>query len=85
MTRTGLLLALALVAALNGGCFLRRTPKPPKESGSIASEVEATFRQRWVDQRVAQLKAQKVADDAARAQAEAEFREKFEYLQGKAK
>ena len=48
-------------------------------------EVEATFRQRWVEQRVAQLKAQKVADDAARAQAEAEFREKFEYLQGKGK
>lgn len=85
MTRTGLLLALALVAALNGGCFLRRTPKPPKESTHIASEVEATFRQRWVDQRVAQLKAQKVPDDAARTQAEAEFREKYEYLQGKAK
>jgi hypothetical protein len=85
MTRIGLLLALALVAALNSGCFLRRTPKPPKESTSIASEVEATFRQRWVDQRIGQLKAQGVAADAARAQAEAEFREKYEYLQGKAK
>ena len=29
--------------------------------------------------------AKVVADDAARAQAEAEFREKFEYLQGKGK
>jgi hypothetical protein len=85
MTRTGLLLALALVAALNSGCFLRRTPKPPKESTAIASEVEATFRQRWLDQRVGQLKAQKVGDEAARTQAETEFREKYEYLQGKAK
>ena len=50
-----------------------------KESTAIAGEVEATFRQRWIDQRVGQLAAQGVAADAARAQAAREFDERYQF------
>jgi hypothetical protein len=48
-----------------------------KENPAIASEVEETFRRRWVDKRIAELATQGIAADAARVQAENEFREKY--------
>ena len=47
---TALILATALVAALalSGGCLFSKKANRPKESSAISSEVEETFRVRWV-------------------------------------
>lgn len=75
-------LTAALVALLTlsaTGCILGKKKNRTKESSAISSEVEATFRQRWLEKRVAELAAQGVAADAARTQAEQEFRERFQF------
>jgi 1,2-phenylacetyl-CoA epoxidase catalytic subunit len=76
-------LTVAIVAALvaTTGCSLFRKSNRPKESSAISSEVEATFRQRWLDKRIAELTAQGVAAPAARTQAEQEFRDRFGFDQ----
>ena len=61
--------ALAALAVTSSGCSLFRKSQKPRESTAISSEVEATFRQRWMDKRLAELKAQGVADAAAQTQA----------------
>ena len=77
------LLTVVLLAALasSTGCSFFRKSNRPKESSAISSEVEATFRQRWVDKRVTELTAQGVAADAARQQADREFRERYQFDQ----
>lgn len=74
------LLPIALLASLllapACGMFSKKTGRV-KENPAIASEVEETFRRRWVDKRVADLTAGGVAADTARSQAENEFREKY--------
>lgn len=77
MTKHLLLFVLATSTLLSSGCvFSKKTPRV-KESSAISAEVEESFRQRWVDKRVAELTAQGTAADAARTQAETEFRERF--------
>ena len=61
------------------GCQFWRKDRKPKESSELASEVEASFRQRWIDQRVAQLTAQGEAPDYARGQAAREFDERYDF------
>jgi hypothetical protein len=80
MIRTVFVSALVVIATtLAGGCSSwKKTPRA-KESSAIASEVEEGFRQRWVDQRTAQLVAQGTAADAARTQAANEFRERYDF------
>lgn len=69
----------ALTVPAVTGCHLFRKSKKPKDP-AIAADVEADFRQRWVDHRTAELVAQKVDPTVARQQAETEFHERFTYL-----
>jgi outer membrane murein-binding lipoprotein Lpp len=82
MTKPLLVSALVVAFALTAGCnmFSKKSARP-KESSAIASDVEATFRRRWMDKRVGELTAQGATAEAARAQADAEFREKYPFDQ----
>ena len=82
MTKPTLTVTLVILLALSSGCQLFRKKDRVKENPAISSEVEATFRQRWLEKRVAELTAQGIAADAARAQAEQEFRERFQFGTG---
>ncbi len=78
MTKPSLLLVLlTAVVTLTSGCSLFRKSDKPKENPAIAGDVEATFRRRWVERRVGELAAQGTAAEAARAQAEKEFSERY--------
>lgn len=77
MSRRFIFTALACVVTLTSGCTLFRKSSKPKESSAISSEIEENFRRRWVDNRIAELVAQGMAAEAARPQAEREFRERF--------
>ena len=81
MTKPFLLSLLATALVLSSGCLFSKKSGRAKESSAIASEVEETFRKRWVDKRMADLAATGVTPEAARAQAEREFREKFGFNQ----
>jgi hypothetical protein len=85
MTKRVLLVCLVSLLPWVSGCSLFRKSSKPKESSALSSEVEATFRQRWVDRRVAELNAQGIKGDAARTQAMAEFQEKYAYMGGEPK
>lgn len=60
--------------------FSKKNPRA-KESSAIASEVEESFRKRWMEKRVGELTAQGQTPEAARSQADAEFRERFAFAQ----
>jgi hypothetical protein len=81
MTRPLLPILLGTTVLLTGGCnlFSRNKEAKPKETNAIASEVEAGFRQRWIDQRSAQLVTQGSTAEAARTQATNEFNERFAF------
>ncbi|MBI5688548.1 MAG: hypothetical protein HZC55_00515 [Verrucomicrobia bacterium] len=81
MTKSFLTVAIVAALVATTGCSLFRKSNRPKESSAISSEVEATFRQRWLDKRIAELTAQGVAAPAARTQAEQEFRDRFGFDQ----
>lgn len=66
-------------ASLFTGCLFFRKSAKPKEDPAIAANVEATFKQRWVDKRTGELKAAGLAPAAAQAQAEAEFSERYNF------
>jgi hypothetical protein len=85
MTRPLLASLAACTLLLSTGCFFSKKSDRPKESSAIASEVEETFRKRWVDKRVSELTAQGAAADVARTQAENEFREKYGFKDAKKK
>lgn len=75
------LIPAILVASLPfvSGCGMFSKKARAKESTAIAGEVEATFRQRWVEKRSGELAAQGLAADAARAQAGREFDERYQF------
>ena len=77
LMKRSLLFLLILPLALFAGCS--HAKKKPKESSAIASEVEEGFKQRWIEQRGAQLMAQGMRADLARQQAIDEFRVRFGY------
>lgn len=60
-----------------GKKFKHHTPKPAAESPHIATETEKEFQQRWVNKRANDLVSQGLTAEAARAQAMAEFDQKF--------
>ena len=72
-------LSAVCIASLccNSGCFFSKRANRPKESTAIAADVEESFRKRWVEKRSTELAAKGTAGEAARTQAEAEFRERF--------
>lgn len=80
MLRPLILLALTSVAVASSGCFFSKKKPAAKENTAIAADVEESFRKRWVDKRSAELAAQGTAADAARTQAEAEFRERYGFV-----
>lgn len=81
MTKAIFTATVAVTLLLSTGCVFSRKANRPKESSAISSEVEATFRQRWVDKRAAELTAQGTAAAAAHAQAEREFAERYSFDQ----
>lgn len=80
MNRIPLLLLAILCAGLftSAGCLWS---KKPKQNPSIPTDVEESFKQRWIARRMAELSASGEAPDgrAARDQAMREFAEKYEY------
>lgn len=75
-----LTLAAALLATC--GCHMfskKKNPAAPKESPTVATDVEKDFMKRWIDKRAAELVAAGTAPAAARDQATAEFKVKFSY------
>ena len=75
-------LSCALLLLATSGClFHKKAPKEPKPSPYISTEVETQFEQRWVEKRTGDLVAAGVSPDAAKAQAEAEFKQKYSYAQ----
>jgi hypothetical protein len=81
MTKPTFTVLLIVALALSGGCLFSKKTNRPKESSAISSEVEETFRVRWVEKRVSELTAQGVAAPAARIQADQEFHDRFGFNQ----
>lgn len=74
-----LLICLLLPVLLSSGCWWHRKNKP-KEITAIASDVEAGFKERWMEKRTAELVAQGQRIDIARQQALDEFRARYTYI-----
>lgn len=85
MLRALLALSVLVVSLAGSGCLFSRKERKPKESPHISREIEETFRQRWVDQRAAELVTQGLAAEDARGQASREFRERYAYTSAAAK
>lgn len=82
MTRVKISLLLLVPAlALASGCW---GPKKPKPNPAIAGELEEGFQERWIQKRVADLRAANAAldEETARNQAAGEFAERYRYLRG---
>lgn len=77
MTQRLLALLLTSTLLLSTGCGLFSKKDRAKESTAIAADVEETFRRRWVEKRTGELVAQGTETSAARAQADAEFQQKY--------
>jgi hypothetical protein len=79
--KSSLLFSLALLVSLSAaGCNMFRKTKKPKENPAIAAEVEADFRQRWIDRRTTELTSKGTDATAATEQASREFHEKYPYV-----
>jgi hypothetical protein len=75
---------LALAAALlaNSGCHMfskNKNPVAPKESKNLATDTEKDFMQRWIEKRTNDLTAKGMSQDAAHAQAVADYRTTYSY------
>ncbi len=68
---------LLLPVALAAGCSHKT--KKPKENPAYASEVEDSFKQRWVEKRANELMALGLRPDLARQQALEEYKVRFQY------
>jgi hypothetical protein len=80
MIHRSILPLLATVLVFSPGCSMfSKKDKKPKESSAIASEVEESFKRRWIDHRTAELVAQGAAADTAQAQAAKEFGERYDF------
>jgi len=75
MTKRLLLSSLVFVALVSPGCL--HLKKGPAQDASPSSEVEGDFRRRSIEKRTSELVAQGMAANAARAQAEDEFRTRY--------
>lgn len=68
---------LLLPVALAAGCSHKT--KKPKENPALASDVEDSFKQRWVEKRANELMALGLRPDLARQQAIEEYQVRFKY------
>ncbi|MDB6170521.1 MAG: hypothetical protein JWM88_3385 [Verrucomicrobia bacterium] len=75
-----LIFLLILSTALFAGCKHFRKNRKPKETTAVATDVEETLRQRWMEKRTAELVAQGLRVDIARQQAIDEFQARYSYL-----
>ncbi len=75
--KRSLILPLLLPLALLAGC--KHGPSKPKENPAVASEIEESFKQRWVEKRAADLVALGLRPDLARQQAIDEFGVRYGY------
>jgi hypothetical protein len=57
----------------------KKNPAAPKDSKTVAIDVEKDFMRRWIDKRTGDLEAQGRAPDVAHAQAVADFKAQFVY------
>jgi len=57
----------------------KKNPSAPKESKTVAVDVEKDFMHRWIDKRTADLIATGMTPDGARAQAVAEYKVTYSY------
>ncbi len=73
-----------LALLLFPGCLFSKRSSRPKENTSITGEVQDTFRKRWLDKRTAELVAQGRDAAAARAQAETEFSNAYDFSKPRA-
>ena len=67
----------------NFGCHLfskSKKPAVPKESTTPAADDEKDFMQRWIDKRTTELVTQGMTAGTARANATAEFKARYSYL-----
>jgi len=74
--------ALAGVLLAGPACHMfssKKNPAAPKESKTVAVDVEKDFMHRWIDKRTADLAATGRAPDDARAQAVAEYKVTYSY------
>jgi hypothetical protein len=74
---------LAATVLANSGCHLfssKKNPAAPKESKTVAADVEKDFMHRWIDKRTSELVAQGSTAAAARSQAVAEFKATYTYV-----
>ena len=79
--------ALAAVLLAGTACHMfssKKNPAAPKESKTVASDVEKDFMHRWIDKRTADLVASGTAPTDARAQAVAEFKANYSYTRAAA-
>jgi hypothetical protein len=77
MTHRPLLALFAALAVFTAGCS--HFKKSPPVDNSLARQTDAEFKTRWLEKRTGELVAQGQKADAARAQAEAEFKERFAF------
>ncbi len=77
MTKLSSLIAMVAALLLTTGCLFSKKSGRTKESSAISADVEETFRRRWIEKRVGELTLQGLTAEAARAQADTEFREKY--------
>lgn len=73
-----LLLCLILPLLLASGCWHRKNK--PKVITAVATDVEAGFKERWMERRTGELVAQGLRVDLARQQASDEFRARYTYI-----
>jgi hypothetical protein len=73
------LLLCCLTLSLSTGCAFFRKSERARNRVPVTAEVQETFRKRWVDKRVADLVALGGEAEAARIQAEAEFRATYDF------
>ena len=74
--------ALAAVLFADTGCHIfstKKNPVAPKESKSVATDVEKDFMHRWIDKRSEELMSKGVGADVAHQQAVAEYKAAYSY------
>jgi hypothetical protein len=74
--------ALAAVLLTGSACHMfssKKNPAAPKESKTVAADVEKDFMHRWIDKRTADLEASGKAPSDARAQAVAEYKVNYAF------
>jgi hypothetical protein len=79
------LVPFALAAAVLLACpachmfSSKKNPSAPKESKTVALDVEKDFMHRWIDKRTSDLEALGKSPDQAHAQAVVDFKTTFSY------